>query len=661
MRKWFCFVTLSRFALMVLVHAQPQPVLGPPSLDPAGILALALQGESNSNYTFEASADLSDWWPVFSTVASNGAAAFAYATDTQDGSRYFRARLNVPLPPIHLAPGLEPFPRALTLVTAEEGGSMTFTDGGGVVYTLTVPTNAVRSPQVFTMTLVPHLGALPFSAGLLGAVVIQPEGTELLAPAELTMEFPTTNLQNAAAFTFSGTGEDLRVLPAQGETNRLHILISNLGGVGASLATLSEIQQVARTYPAVQNAPPLAQNGAPAEPSVRAAAPDLGPLFFLAKCFPEQALRAREVQEQIVNGEAALLVYLLEEQQLGRNGAKTSEPYLDFFKTYIRPYTAEATGNCALNDVLARATKLLGAHAFEFGRLSLSFAPPSLCVGAANCATELKVCCGKNPSDPQAADLDLQLIQLNANNLECPISPDLLKQVQQACHPGWQGQFNYAATTHRLLVTTNSNGTEVFTNFLDYRVEAHLVSVDLQAATLAGGSHKLEGTLAGTIQGKYHSTDGSNNLLCCGNGCYSAHDEQSGIGRPFTGKFNLIWSPLPGDCTLCSVGFQSEDALTNITVIDNIDVKSRRDGDKCTEQAQHTPDSGVHGFDLLLNVPSFNPAFLPLFFGLPTAHAEATQGGTDQSTDGSITVTNTDPVDGTKDTVQVDWNFTVQN
>lgn len=74
---------------------------------------------------------------------------------------------------------------AATGTIGVEGGSITTTSTGGVVYTLVVPAGALAAPTLIHLTPVTAVRKLPLSGGLVGGVEFQPSGLRFATPARL--------------------------------------------------------------------------------------------------------------------------------------------------------------------------------------------------------------------------------------------------------------------------------------------------------------------------------------------------------------------------------------------------------------------------------------------------------------------------------------------
>lgn len=659
-KSFFVGLSLIGATSTFCLFAQPGPAFEKPALDSAGVLNLLLQGDTNQTYTIDASADLLSWWRLSSGVASNGTMAFHYVPAAGSEQRFFRARQEQPLPLLNLTVAKDPFPRAITLVTPEAGGTFSVTNSDGLIYRLTIPTNAVVDPQAFTMTLVTNLANLPFTSGLLGAVLLGPDNLDLLQPAQFELIFPTNHpvdTQAAVGFVFDADGHDLRLIPATTETNRITLFIPALSGIGSSKATASELQQQARRHLPFGNTAAGTKAPLVKAADLHAATAKTGVLRFLAQCRPADQARADAIRSQLNLAEAVMLEDITLNPKLG----KSVDIYRDFVTLNIDPYESEAEANCAVNQELIRAANDIYWIAYRFGPLKLSFTIPSLCRGSANCFQEIAQCCGLNSADPQGSAHDLAVVRTSSIAFGCPVSPADLQGAETACRLKWDGTFKFKETWH--LETNIISQNTVESHYLDSRTDVILRALNLQPASHAGGTHALNGTLVGIIAGTYRKVDHNENLGCCGDGCYTDRDEDSAIAERLTVNMNMIWSPdTNAPCSSCSLalGAGPDEPVNADSTIQNIDVSSRRADNDCFKTTNIHPFTGVHSFwSAPLTVPSFDPKILALIYPAQNAFVTATQAGTDTSVTGRFDLTQRLD-DGTVHVIAAEWNFTAK-
>ena len=75
-------------------------------------------------------------------------------------------------------------------VISTTGGTLSVQGADGTKFTLTFPNGALFNDEKITLTPVTSVDGLPFSGGLVGGVLMAPDGLRLLKPASLTIESP---------------------------------------------------------------------------------------------------------------------------------------------------------------------------------------------------------------------------------------------------------------------------------------------------------------------------------------------------------------------------------------------------------------------------------------------------------------------------------------
>src|SRR5262249_30195266 len=162
------------------------------------------------------STDLQNWWLYTSALTTNGQFDFSYLPPEGGSARFFRARVDSPLPALTVTPQADPNLLDTNLITPEDGGAVSLTDTNGVTYTLTLPTNAVVSPDIFELSVITNLSGLPLSGSNLAAVLLAPADAQLWRPAELRISFPTNrpiDWTQLTGYAFSENGSFLRLSP----------------------------------------------------------------------------------------------------------------------------------------------------------------------------------------------------------------------------------------------------------------------------------------------------------------------------------------------------------------------------------------------------------------------------------------------------------------
>jgi hypothetical protein len=100
---------------------------------------------------------------------------------------------------------------AVSALIDEGGGTLTATLGS-LTYTLTVPADALLSPETITMTPIIAITGAPLEETPVGGVVFAPDGLLLAAPALLTITGgPSTD--GTIGFGFDGAGEEFLLVP----------------------------------------------------------------------------------------------------------------------------------------------------------------------------------------------------------------------------------------------------------------------------------------------------------------------------------------------------------------------------------------------------------------------------------------------------------------
>lgn len=120
-----------------------------------------------------------------------------------------------------------PQPVQTEAVIGPQGGEISVTDSNGVIYTLSVPPDALQFDVTITLKPISGIPDLPLSGGLMAAVFIEPESLVFDVPATLKMT-PPAGVPAAAgplalAFAFEAEGQEFHLYPfatdgAQGKT-----------------------------------------------------------------------------------------------------------------------------------------------------------------------------------------------------------------------------------------------------------------------------------------------------------------------------------------------------------------------------------------------------------------------------------------------------------
>jgi hypothetical protein len=175
-----------------------------------------------------------------------------------------------------LDPATSPQPTFVQQEIGPEGGEVTLTDPNDVIYTLTLPADAVREPTTITLTPIDSLRESPFTSDLLAGVQITPP-IPFARPLRLTIALPPgAQAAGGAAVTglvVSSLSGELSLAPAFERDRAVHTMDVHWGDTfGLAAATLGEIEIQAARIPSDWRAQMAQQLAA-----LRAADPDRGP------------------------------------------------------------------------------------------------------------------------------------------------------------------------------------------------------------------------------------------------------------------------------------------------------------------------------------------------------------------------------------------------
>jgi len=660
----FACLTLVGQALMVGAQAQQPPTLDFPTIDPLGNVVLSIRGSPGTNYAVEASSDLGSWWRLFSGIATNGSVGFNYIPPTGDQSRFFRAKMEVPLLPPSLAVAVDTNAFMPVLVTPESGGTGTLIDSRGVSYTLTVPTNAVFNPVVVYINLVTNLSGLPVSSGLLAGVTLSPVGLSLLAPAQLVVTFPAElniDTSQLAGYTFDANGQSLQLAPAAADTNTVSLSMPVLGGFGCSVSTLDEVRQLAQFVIANVGVPSIKMvkgGGGNGKGSGGIHALDLS---FLTICYPDQESRANAVSRSINKALTSFLADLAEQgiellrsyhhypqAGLGEYWAgNTRQAYEDFFSQRIKPYLTEAQSNCQLMVGLANQIFALVSSSRNFGYTgdfpAIKAVAAAVCNAYQNCITQTQGCCLTKTAGGEGPINELKAALGQATYWSCTYPAEAIKNAENACNPPWSGTLTLFES--RELGRTNNLGTTIQIRILDQWTKT---VVNADHVTVAGGLiADMSGTVKGNITGHYGSLDETEYLTCeCGE-CSDSTFQFSELASPISGSIGLLWCTDPTN-NVCPPNFTPA-----FTVDTNAAPILKQPSHVYTRQAtSHISGNSCVTTSLRSNFAS-TQAFPNTIGPMYIADHE---NGTTSHVDGGYS-TNYDEGDGTIHTITITWGF----
>ncbi len=502
------------------VPAQQRPSLDVPTLDPNGGVNLIVHGDRGTNYAVEASTDLTVWWKLFSGFATNGEAHFAYLPPPGSESRYFRTRVDVPLPPLNVAVQLDTNNVDVALLTPSQSARLSLTDDNGTTFTLTVPTNAVTDAQVIYMTVVTNLTGLPFAAGGIGGVLITPADLDLQALAQLEITFSTNATIDPVAVSAYGFDEDgsfLRLALDFPAINGITIPVLSLGGFGCSIATLTETEE-------------LSQRPVSASADASVVALD----YPLDTCHPDQLKRAVQVN-RIIHNRYLVLSFAL---SAAIHAARLADPLLpidpvlwaiawpgnadafwhDFYQQTFAPFLREAESNCALTQVMARRVSALDAMENRFGVrfLDSDNAHSSLCAGYENCLQGIDQCCNMNGLDGQESVDSAKALADKAAALRCLINPTVLDKVSKDClRTNWSGSIDVLTFLDRTNIVIDGSVTTIDTSHEVCFVTFSTGSTGLGGQASGASYYGISGLLDADGDCSYNQTIITTDTSCC--------------------------------------------------------------------------------------------------------------------------------------------------
>jgi hypothetical protein len=144
------------------------------------------------------------------------------------------------------------------------GGTLSVTGANGVIYTLTVPADALPEDQTLTLTPFIDLTGSPLSGGTLGAVRIEPEDLLFFVPATLSIELPSPTPDDGlltVGFAFEGSGSEFHlvlsaqpnatpaVISAQGKPKIINVPANKGGSKGAGRGTKNNVNNQTKNNP----------------------------------------------------------------------------------------------------------------------------------------------------------------------------------------------------------------------------------------------------------------------------------------------------------------------------------------------------------------------------------------------------------------------------
>lgn len=224
-----------------------RPLRFQPLMVSADRVEITLTGEPATGYVVESSPDLILWRPLSSGVLTNGIVQLF--DPTLQIRRFYRARaVTTGPPPTNLVTQIDA-DRNVALFLTEDGGQADILLANGGTLTLSAPTNSVLTPQWVTVSPVTNIFGLPFSGGLIAAVLIEPDDLDLFGAAVLQVPLPgEIDRRRLVSFTCDSDGMNLALTLDRVWTNHLAIPVTHAGIFGCALATTQEIATVLQQH-----------------------------------------------------------------------------------------------------------------------------------------------------------------------------------------------------------------------------------------------------------------------------------------------------------------------------------------------------------------------------------------------------------------------------
>lgn len=461
-------ITILVLLILVSPAAEPPPQFDEPHRLVSGAVDLNLRGTVGSSYAIDASTNLVDWVLLSSGVAANGVLSVRHDAAANSPTMFYRGRSTVErLPAVTLALKANTNTAVNSAMTIA-GGSATLFGADGTRYTLTLPTNSMPEPTVFTMSEVTNISNLPFAGPVIGAVRIDPGDLALWGAATLEITFRTNvDRRKIASFTSRSDGSAFQLTLDRVGTNKVAIPVTRGGVYGSSIVTEAEIADAARRDIGTPTAPSLANkkiakqdwtaHAFDCQAAKKAAAQALAKQIGAALALRSQAAAAKlaaERQKQlagVVDDSSTVLSELLID-------------ICNFYKSDVAPHWPEAESNCAAGTVvtqfalsLARQSQLLGGDDDCLGLSSIPFCPMF-----DNCLNEIEECCNAGNQGPAKV---MEVLSLERQDqllgLGC-INDERAQEVIDACSSNiWTGSFSLTASGYTNVTTSSVSGTRI--------------------------------------------------------------------------------------------------------------------------------------------------------------------------------------------------------
>lgn len=525
------FILCLEFGLAMSARAAA-PRLEVPGVS-AGQVTLKLLGEAGQSYRVEGSGDLKNWVEVGAGVAAGGVLTLNHPRLSGEGSYYYRGVL---VGGTSYFPTVSPVASTnLIAVTVAAPGVEGFGQIAGpndVVYTATIPSNAVFDSVPVQMTVLTAVNGVPARNGFLAGVRFEPEGLVLTSPFFLNIDFPTNiPASQVSSYAFGNDGGALHLVPDVVVSNRVRILVTQLRSYACGVFTLSELAAQASTVP---------RPAAPARPALHAS---------MEECYPdderEAAAMRKELEDRIRPYQQHAAAVLGEERQkqlLGGSEAEGMSALLgvlsdaeQFYQQELKSRIPAAKQTCAKSRELIpwilgheRQKALLGANdgdgAMDTATLDL------ICGGMRRCQEQAIDCCRTKGGDTRLIQFLLGIErqrQLLGMGEECGSAVNLA-EVSDECAPKWFGSLT--VTQSGSVSTNRSSNPQVYISRLSeswsYTLSATVVSTDVRVQEpflIFPGYTNLTFHLTGKIEGKHQLLDEYEDLWDpCGGGSQRA-------------------------------------------------------------------------------------------------------------------------------------------
>lgn len=190
----------------------------------------------------ERSSNLSEWHPYYTNATAETRTTIQ--VPLSEGPVFLRARAKSIYPPAPAVNPLTVYPMVsanpgVSATLDEWGGSLSLTNAGGFVFTLTLQPGALGRTETITMREITQVAGLPLSGGLIAAVDLQPEGLTFDKLARLDITPPTAvNLRTLVGFNAENDGARFGLQPSflTNNTISLHLRHFSMAGAGSGTA-----------------------------------------------------------------------------------------------------------------------------------------------------------------------------------------------------------------------------------------------------------------------------------------------------------------------------------------------------------------------------------------------------------------------------------------